>query len=73
MTADATERTVVVGPSEATATGNALVQAMATDEIADLQDLRRVVARSVELLTYEPQKSADWQTAHARYQAVTNN
>ena len=49
MTADATERTVVVGPSEATATGNALVQAMATDEIADLQDLRRVVARSVEL------------------------
>jgi rhamnulokinase len=70
MTADAIERTVVVGPSEATATGNALVQAMATDEIADLPGLRRVVAQSVELITYEPRGSADWQAAYARYQAM---
>jgi rhamnulokinase len=70
MTADATERTVVVGPSEATATGNALVQAMATKETADLQDLRRVVARSFELVTYEPLASAEWQSAFARYQKV---
>jgi rhamnulokinase len=70
MTADATERTVVVGPSEATATGNALVQAMSTDEIADLPGLRSIVAQSVELITYEPRRSADWQAAYARYQTM---
>jgi rhamnulokinase len=71
MTADATERRVIVGPSEATATGNALVQAMATGEIADLPRLRGVVARSFELVTYQPHSSTDWKAAYARYQAVT--
>jgi rhamnulokinase len=63
MTADATERRVVVGPLEATATGNALVQAMATGEIADLSDLRAVVSGSVELVTFEPKNAANWQVA----------
>jgi rhamnulokinase len=70
MTADATGRRVVVGPSEATATGNALVQAMAMGEVADLPDLRRVVARSVEIITFEPNRGADWHRADQRYQAA---
>jgi rhamnulokinase len=54
MTADATGRHVIVGPHEATATGNALVQAMAAGEVRDLQELRRIVGRSFELVTYKP-------------------
>jgi rhamnulokinase len=54
MTADATGRRVVVGPYEATASGNALVQAMAAGEIRDHAELRRVVANSFELTTYQP-------------------
>ena len=54
MTADATGRRVVVGPYEATALGNALVQAMAAGDVRDLAELRRIVAQSFELTTYEP-------------------
>ncbi len=60
MTADATERRVVVGPYEATAMGNALVQAMAIGQVRDLPHLRRIVAASNELTVYEPSAGADW-------------
>ena len=69
MTSDAIGRPVIVGPYEATAMGNVLVQAMATNEVRDLTHLRRIVADSFELVTYLPTSSADWDTAAARHQA----
>src|SRR4051812_23064940 len=54
MPADATGRRVIVGPYEATAMGNLLVQAMATQQVRDLTHLRQIVANSSELITYEP-------------------
>jgi rhamnulokinase len=63
MTADATGRRVVVGPYEATATGNALVQAMAAGEVRDLRELRQIVARSFDLLTYDPVDTRVWDIA----------
>jgi rhamnulokinase len=71
MTADATGRRVVVGPFEATAMGNALVQSMAMGEVRDLAELRRVVARSVELVAYEPHSDHDWHAAHERFNLLT--
>jgi rhamnulokinase len=71
MTADATGRRVVVGPFEATAMGNVLVQAMAMSEVRDLAELRRVVARSVELVAYEPHSDHDWHAAHERFNLLT--
>jgi rhamnulokinase len=71
MTADATGRRVVVGPFEATAMGNALVQAMSMGELRDLAELRRVVARSVEPVTYEPAPDHDWHAAHERFKSLT--
>jgi rhamnulokinase len=71
MTADATGRTVIVGPNEATAMGNALVQAMAAGDVRDLPELRRVVARSVELASYEPTGVEDWHAANQRFQSLT--
>jgi rhamnulokinase len=55
LTANATGRRVIVGPYEATAMGNALIQAIAGGDISDVRELRRVVAISTELVTYEPQ------------------
>ncbi|MEH0109164.1 rhamnulokinase family protein [Tersicoccus sp. MR15.9] len=58
LTADATGRTVVAGPVEATAIGNLLVQARTHGLITgDLEALRAVVARSTAPRTYEPQGS----------------
>ncbi len=71
MTADATGRQVVVGPYEATAIGNALVQAMALGQVQDLRHLRAIVAASSDLEQLQPQNGAVWNEAAARYAAIT--
>jgi rhamnulokinase len=43
MTADVSRRDVVTGPIEATAIGNAIVQAIASGEIADIQTARAMI------------------------------
>ena len=65
--ADATGRTVVTGPVEATALGNVLVQALALGHIGSVAEGREVVARSFELKTFEPRAPAAWDEAYARY------
>jgi rhamnulokinase len=71
MTADATGRQVVVGPHEATAIGNALVQAMALGQVKDLWHLRAIVAASSDLEQLQSQNGAIWNEAAARYDAIT--
>jgi rhamnulokinase len=70
MTANATGRRVVVGPHEATAMGNLLVQAMAMGAAASLVELRRIVAKSVDLVTYEPTNASAWDAAHEQFGAL---
>jgi len=60
MTAEAAGMPVVAGPSEATAIGNLLVQAMAGGRIGSLDELRSVVRNSVDLVRYEPCGDAYW-------------
>lgn len=69
LTAGATDLPVTVGPVEATAVGNLLVQAVATGRLASIAEGRALVARSFPMLTYEPQ--GDWTEARARFAAVT--
>jgi rhamnulokinase len=54
LVADATGRIVVAGPSEATAAGNVLVQAIGSGLLADLEEARELVRRSFEVETFEP-------------------
>ncbi|MGA2326426.1 MAG: FGGY-family carbohydrate kinase [Bryobacteraceae bacterium] len=68
--ADATGRTVVAGPSEATALGNVLVQALGSGEFASLAKARQLIARSFPLAAVEPQPGADWDQAYARFCAL---
>ncbi|WP_030450551.1 rhamnulokinase [Herbidospora cretacea] len=67
LTADATGLPVVAGPVEATALGNAGVQARALGLIRDLPSLRSLISTTQPLRHYEPQGSAvPWSEAAAR-------
>jgi rhamnulokinase len=70
FTADACGLPVVAGPVEATAMGNLMVQAIATGHLADLAAGRRAVGASARRETYEPQNTAAWQDAYARFCAL---
>jgi rhamnulokinase len=68
--ADCTGRRVVAGPSEATAIGNILVQAMGAGELANLDEVRAVVRSSFPLTTVEPHPSGEWDRAYQRYRKL---
>jgi rhamnulokinase len=70
FTADATGRTVITGPVEATATGNILMQAIAMGVFSDLAEARAVVRRSFPPNVYEPGSDARWDEAFARLQSL---
>jgi rhamnulokinase len=54
LTADVTGRRVVAGPSEATAAGNALVQALGAGHLGSLAELRQVVRESFAVEEFLP-------------------
>jgi rhamnulokinase len=59
--ADATGRTVVAGPVEATAIGNILMQMIGTGEIANLEQARAIVRHSFAPQIYTPSlNSSQW-------------
>jgi len=70
MTADACGLPVIVGPHEATAIGNALVQAMGRGAIKNLAEIRQVVRDSFELETYHPTGKASFDDQYGRYEKL---
>ncbi|MBX6766557.1 MAG: rhamnulokinase [Actinomadura rubrobrunea] len=67
LTADACGLPVVAGPVEATALGNALVQARAHGIVGDLAQMRALVAETQPLRRYEPRDDESaWSAAAAR-------
>jgi rhamnulokinase len=66
--ADALGRPVLVGPTEATAMGNALVQAVGLGAL-DYDEARAVVRRSIQLVEYQPCNTTAWEDAYARFTA----
>lgn len=56
LTANVTGRSVIAGPAEATAAGNALTQAMGTGHINSLEELRAVIRNSFEVEEFRPAK-----------------
>ncbi len=69
-TATTTGKPVLAGPVEATATGNALVQAIAAGRFASLADGRAHVARHVEPTPFTPRPTAASARAADRYAAI---
>ena len=72
FSANATGRTVVAGPVEATAAGNVLIQAIALGHLPSLDALRRVVGQSFPVQAYQPQSTAMWQKAYERFRRITS-
>ncbi len=59
MTANACNKTVKAGLTEAAVTGNLLVQAITAGKFADLKEARNYVANNVELKTFQPKSIPD--------------
>jgi len=68
--ADATNRTVVAGPAEATAMGNILIQAIGAGELSGLGEAREIVRKSVALETFIPKRTVDWDAAFAKFRKI---
>jgi rhamnulokinase len=66
FTANALGKTVVTGPVEATATGNILMQAIATGQIKTLAEARQIVRNTFELKEYQPSESSLWQEQYEK-------
>lgn len=58
---------VVAGPSEATAIGNAMVQAKGLGIIGSLHEMRQVIADSFETRVFQPQDSELWDEAYRKF------
>jgi len=75
MTADLSGREVITGPIEATAIGNAIVQAIASGEIADIQSARAMLeTKEARFGRFTPKQDnlfiQELATLHARYESL---
>jgi len=69
FTADACGRRVLAGPGEATATGNLMLQAVASGALESIAAARAVIRDSFPLVEYVPQSRGDWDAAYQRFVA----
>lgn len=67
FTANAIHRKVVAGPSEATAIGNVMIQAMATGAVSSLQEMRAIIHASIETEEFLPQDAEVWEQAYQKF------
>ena len=57
FTADATGRTVIAGPVEATTLGNVAMQMLATGAVSSLAEARAMIERSFPVERFEPRET----------------
>ena len=73
FTADACGVEVLAGPQECTAIGNIMLQAKASGDVADIWQMRAIIANSVEMVPYHPSgDKAAWDAAYEKYLTITN-
>ena len=68
ITADATGRTVLAGPAEATALGNVAIQVLATGGASSLEEVRAVVDRSFPTEVFKPLETDKWDHHAERFE-----
>ena len=67
FTADATGRTVIAGPVEATALGNVAMQMLATGVVTSLAEARAIIDRSFAVERFEPAETDRWEPHYQRF------
>ena len=70
FTASATGKTVLAGPTEATALGNIAVQMLGLGHVEDLATARKLVANSFPTVRYEPENTAAWTAAAQQFAGI---
>ncbi|GAB4343962.1 MAG: rhamnulokinase family protein [Candidatus Abyssubacteria bacterium] len=73
FTADATGIPIFAGPVEATAIGNIMVQALSYGRVSSLAEMRDVIRRSFDVVTYLPDQTTQWNRAYERFYDVLGN
>jgi rhamnulokinase len=68
LAADATGKTVLAGPAEATALGNIAMQILATGRANSLRDVRAMVERSYPPELFEPRDTEKWDRQADRFE-----
>ncbi|HWY45119.1 MAG TPA: rhamnulokinase family protein [Candidatus Sulfotelmatobacter sp.] len=68
LTADATGKVVLAGPTEATALGNVAIQILATNQASSLEEVREIVARSFPVEKFEPIDTDKWERQAQRFE-----
>jgi len=66
-TANAIGRPVWAGPEEGSGIGNLAVQWIASGELADIWEARRVIAASFPVAVYEPVEKSRWEDAYGSF------
>ena len=72
-TANAVGIPVIAGPSEATAIGNVMIQALAAGAARDVASMRQLINRSIPLKTFHPQDMEVWDTAYLSFRGLHNS
>ena len=72
FTANATNRTVMTGPVEATSIGNVIVQGIAMGAIKDLNEGRKIVRNSFDITEYTPENADKWNEAYKKWTQIIN-
>jgi rhamnulokinase len=72
FTADATDRSVLAGPAEATALGNIAVQILATGGASSLKEVRHMVEHSFPIEVFKPAETDKWERQFERFQQYTS-
>jgi rhamnulokinase len=67
LTANACGLKVVAGPEEATAVGNAMVQALALGVIGKLPDAKAMIRAAFPIREFSPRDTATWEKMYERY------
>ncbi len=67
FTANAIGKPVITGPSEATAIGNIMIQAMAVNAVKSLSEIRQTVHASIETEKFLPEDCQEWLDAYQQF------
>ena len=67
FTANAINRKVIAGPSEATAIGNVMIQAMGAGIVSSLKEMRSIIHASIETKKYFPESVQEWENAYQKF------
>lgn len=67
FTANAIDKPVITGPSEGTAIGNIMIQAMAVNAVKSLSEIRQTVRASIETEKFLPEDCPEWLDAYQQF------